>query len=126
MFFWRAKRNRKAACTFTHKPLKYNLWTNAHFFSPIYIFLLIFLSQLNKKKSGQSGQKCKKQRKYVIFCGQIHFQKWAESGQSGQKNGQECPYSFKILLNDDISHSIFSAKHNKNGLLPTFQTQKWA
>ena len=92
------------------------------FGGPIYIFLLIFLSQLNKRKSGKVGQNIqnplkshKKQlfyTKYSVFCPIFrHFsgthlflkvgQKWAKNGPSHK-----------------ITPKIYSRPYNPTQVLP--------
>lgn len=77
-------------------------WSNAHLFWPYLYISLIFLSQLNKKKSGQVG-----------FSSEYFF-KSEQIGQKGPKNTQKGPFS------ENASNFLSPLLFLKMGKKPTY------
>ena len=63
----------------------YGFWSKTHFFSHIYIYLLIFSSQLNGNKSGFLTRNPANPHKYVVFPWPLLFLKVGRKWANDQK-----------------------------------------
>jgi hypothetical protein len=92
------------------------LWSKAHFFVRILLYLLNFLSQLNKEKKWEIDQNPRKPLIYKGFVWPNPFlkvgKKWAESGQKWAFSEKSRPKSLPKFLEKSILANIFDQMAN--------------